>query len=286
MRGKRKNSGYEWPDYISDALKVLTPPEKLTVSEWAEKYRILDSKSSARPGPWRNHVTPYLKEIMDEFNSIETEEIIFIKPTQVGGTEALNNALGYVVMQDPSPVMIVYPTEPLAEHVSENRLQPMLKLQPELKKRFNELRTSKLEIQCEDMFIALAGSNSPSGLSSRPVKYVLLDEVDKYPGASKKEADPIKLAKERTKTFPDRKIFLASTPTLRTGHIWKAKENADIEKHYFVPCPHCGDYIELKLQQIKWSQDDKFHMLIRLKLQNTFVKNVVESLKIDINQPC
>ena len=262
MHVKRKNN-YEWPDYITGALKVLTPPEKLTVSEWAEKYRVLDSKSSARPGPWRNSVTPYLKDIMDEFNSITTEEIIFIKPTQVGGTEALQNALGYVVMQDASPVIIVYPTEDLAESVSENRLQPMLRLSPELKKRFKELRTSKLEIQCEDMYITLAGANSPASVSSRPTKYVLLDEVDKYPGSSKKEANPIKLAKERAKTFPDRKIFQASTPTLRTGHIWKAKEGADIEKHYFVPCPHCGDYIELKFQQIKWNQDEKLSYIDR-----------------------
>lgn len=263
MRAKRKNSSYEWPDYITNALKSLAPPEKITVSEWAEKYRLLDQKSSARPGPWRNSVTPYLNDIMDEFNSITTEEIVFVKPTQVGGTEALQNAIGYAVMQDPSPMIVVYPTEDLAESVSENRLQPMLRLSPELKKRFKQLRTSKLEIQCEDMYITLVGANSPAGLSSRPVKYVLLDEVDKFPGASKKEASPIKLAQERTKTFTDRKIFLASTPTIRTGQIWKAKESADIEKHFFVPCPHCGDYIELKFQQIKWSQDEKMSYIDR-----------------------
>lgn len=252
---KRKSKSQNWPAYITDALKVLTPPEKLTVSEWADKYRVLDAKSSSRPGKWSNSTTPYLADIMNEFNSIETEEITFVKPTQVGGTEALQNALGYIVMQDPSPVIIVYPTDKLAESISENRLQPMLKLSPELRKRFLENRTSKLEIQCEGMYVTLVGANSPAGLSSFPIKYVLLDEIDKFPGASKKEASPIKLSKERTKTYPDRKIFQASTPTLKTGHIWKAKEGSDIEKHYYVPCPQCGDYIELMFKQIKWSQD-------------------------------
>lgn len=94
-------------------------------------------------------------------------------------------------------------------------------------------------------------------MSSKPIKNLFLDEVDKFPGASKKEADPVSLARERTKTFFDRKIFMASTPTLKTGHIWKAKEAAEVEKHYFVPCPHCGQYIELKFAQIKWpSKDD------------------------------
>ena len=114
-------------DYQLEALQYLAPPEELTVSEWAEKYRMLDSKSSAMPGPWSNDITPYLVGVMDEFNNYETEKIIFVKPTQVGGTEALQNMIGYIVMQDPAPTMIVYPTEKLAQSVSENRLQPALK---------------------------------------------------------------------------------------------------------------------------------------------------------------
>lgn len=245
------------PKYIKNSLKHLRPPEKLTVSEWAEKHRELDSKTSAIPGKWNNEVTPYLVEIMNEFNNIQTEEIIFVKPTQVGGTEALNNMLGYVVMQDPSPTMIVYPTDDLAEFTSENRIQPMLSLSKELNKRFKKNQSSRTDLQCEGMFISFSGANSPSSLSSKPVRFLFLDEVDKYPGASKKEADPIRLAKERTKTFTsNKKIFLTSTPTLKTGHIWKAKESADVVKKFEVPCPHCGEYIELVLPQIKWPNDE------------------------------
>ena len=105
--------------YQADALKQLCPPENITVSEWAENYRVLDSKTSALPGPWRNDKTPYLKEIMDELINYDTERIIFVKPTQVGGTEALQNMLGYVIQQDPSPTMIVYPTDILAKAYKE-----------------------------------------------------------------------------------------------------------------------------------------------------------------------
>ena len=80
-------------DYQLEALRLLAPPETLTVSEWAEKYRMLDSKSSAMPGRWNNDVTPYLVGIMNEFNNCETEKIVFVKPTQVGGTEALCRSL-------------------------------------------------------------------------------------------------------------------------------------------------------------------------------------------------
>lgn len=247
---------YEVTQYQKEALKYLKPPENITVSEWADKYRMLDARSSAMPGPWRTEHTPYLKEIMDEFNNYETEEIIYVKPTQVGGTECLQNMVGYIVQQDPAPTMIVYPTDKLAESISENRLQPMMRATPGLRSKFLENNSLKLELQFDGMYLSLAGSNSPSSLASKAVKYLFLDEVDKYPGASKKEADPISLARERTKTFHNRKIFITSTPTIREGHIWRAKEEADIEKHYFVPCPHCGEYIELKWQQIRFPKEE------------------------------
>ena len=253
--------------YQYEALQFLKPPEQLTVSEWAEQYRMLDSKSSAMPGPWSNDMTPYLVGVMDEFNNYETEEIVFVKPTQVGGTEALHNMVGYIVAQDPSPTMIVYPTEQLAKSISENRLQPMIRTTPELRRKFDE-NSQLLELQFDGMYLTLAGSNSPSGLASKPIRFLLMDEVDKYPGASTKEADPIKLAKERTKTFHNKKIFVTSTPTIKTGHIWKAKENADIEKHFFVPCPHCHEYIELKFNQIRFPDDESMSYVDRAEFAN------------------
>ncbi len=256
MREKQRRNN-KWPLFIENALKTLKPPEKMNMSDWAEKFRILDTKSSAIPGPWRNSVTPYLIGIMDEFNNVQTEEIIFVKPTQVGGTEVLQNALGYFVMQDPAPCMVVYPSQDLAQHVSENRLQKMFEVSKPMAEKFFPNKSEMLELQFDGMFITLEGANSPASLSSKPIRYLLLDEVDKYPGASKKEADPIRLSRERTKTFSNRKIFMASTPTLRTGHIWKAKEDADIVKHYKVPCPHCSEFIELKFKNIRWASKEE-----------------------------
>lgn len=248
---------YSVAEYQKEAMRQLQPPESLTVSEWAEKYRMLDSKTSAMPGPWRNEKTPYLKEIMDEFINYDTEEIIFCKPSQVGGTEAMQNMLGYVIQQDPSPTLIVYPTDTLAESISKNRLEPMIRASKPLRKLYNENESSKLELQFDGMYLSLNGANSPSALASKAIKYLFLDEVDKYPGASKKEADPIRLARERTKTFTNqRKIYMTSTPTLQTGHIWQALQGADIEKHYFVPCPHCGEYIELKFSNLRFPSGD------------------------------
>ena len=85
---KYKQEPYTVPPWIYNAIQVLRPAERLTVSEWAAKYRILPD-GNAIPGPWSNSVTPYLVEIMDTFSDDMVEEIVFVKPTQVGGTSAM-----------------------------------------------------------------------------------------------------------------------------------------------------------------------------------------------------
>lgn len=253
---KYRQKPYTVPPWIHKAVQVLHPVERVTVSKWAEANRVLPDSNSI-PGPWRNSVTPYLVEIMDAFSDEMVEEIIFVKPTQVGGTSAMENMLASAIAQDPAPAMCVYPSDDLAERTVESKLDPMIKSCKTLAAKYRINDSKKLALKFTDMVVYLTGANSPADLASTNIRYLFMDEVDKFPGASKKEADPVSLAKERTKTFFNRKIFMASTPTLKTGHIWKAKEAADVEKHYFVPCPHCGAFIELKFAQIKWpSKED------------------------------
>ena len=253
---KYRQKPYTVPPWIHKAVQVLRPVERVTVSKWAEANRVLPDSNSI-PGPWRNSVTPYLVEIMDAFSDEMVEEIIFVKPTQVGGTSAMENMLASAIAQDPAPAMCVYPSDDLAERTVESKLDPMIKSCKTLAAKYRINDSKKLALKFTDMVVYLTGANSPADLASTNIRYLFMDEVDKFPGASKKEADPVSLAKERTKTFFNRKIFMASTPTLKTGHIWKAKEAADVEKHYFVPCPHCGAFIELKFTQIKWpSKED------------------------------
>lgn len=261
----RKKIDEEWSEWLLSALRVLRPPEKLTVSEWADKYRILDSKTSAEPGPWSTDRTPYLRGIMDAFTDPRIEEIIFVKPTQVGGTESLNNMFGYVIAQDPNPALIVYPMLDLAEYTSKNRLQPMVELSPALNDRFKSDDSKLLELQFDGMYAVIAGANSPASLSSRAIRYLFMDEVDKYPKSAGKEADPRALARERTKTFPfNKKIMQTSTPTLKNGPIWQAWLSADVRMQYYVPCPHCGQFQTFKYKRIIYNKS-----LSREKIKET-----------------
>lgn len=240
--------------WLSKELMAWKPPEKLTVTQWAEKHRIMDSKTCAFPGLYKVDKTPYAREIMDTANNPEIEEVVLCTGAQVSKTTIIENIQGYVIDQDQSPALIVYPTLELAEFTSDNRIKPMIQLCPTLREKFNP-DSKKLELQFNGMYLVLSGANSPASLASRPVRWLFFDETDKYPPASTKEADPISLGEERTKTFYNRKIYKASTPTLTSGQIWQELMSCDVIKQYYVPCPHCGALQTFKLKQIKWPEE-------------------------------
>lgn len=245
-------------------MQCARPPERLTVSEWADKHRILLHQTSPEPGPWRTSRAPYLKGIMDAFSDPAVERIILCKPAQTGGTESIYNMLGFVIAQDPAPTLMVMPTVELAEYVSRNRIQPMIEAVLPLRERKDPVRDNftLLEMGFAGMVLSLAGANSAASLATRPVRYLFLDEVDKYPAFAGKEADPISLAEERTKNFWNRKIVLISTPTLEAGNVWTALQNAQVVLEYCVPCPLCGHLQALVFDNLKFERDEALPRLV------------------------
>ena len=241
--------------FVGIIKMILQKPEKISVSQWAEKYRILD-ESSNFSGKWTHDVTPYLVGIMDAFNDPYIQEINFCKSTQVGGTEVMLNIIGWIIMEDQAPVMIVYPSDDLAKDISNDRIKPSLSKTPEIKERFYPNSSKELKLKFRGMTLYLRGSHSAEKLASKSIKYLFFDEIDKLDGASKKEASPYNLAKERTRTYTySRKIYTCSTPTLKTNYVWRIHEEADEQRKFFVPCPHCGSHIIFRFDQIKFPKE-------------------------------
>ena len=204
---------------------------------------------------WDTSSVPYMKKIMDCFSEETIREIVFLKSTQIGGSEALINMLGYIIDQQPSRIYYVLPDDDLCIKFSENRLKRMFLSNREVFKGKVDLKSDAKFIKFNGGFAAIASARSPSELASWSVPVVLLDEIDKYPIWSGREANPIKLAEERTKNWPIAKVVKISTPTLKTGAIYKAYEAADIRYRFEMPCPHCGKSIAFQFANIKWPRD-------------------------------
>jgi phage terminase large subunit GpA-like protein len=242
-------------DWISEAT---TPPRRIKPSEWAEQNRILSAAESAEPGPWRNDRTPYLVGIMDATVEPGVEEVVFVKPTQVGGSECGRNLLGYWIDNDPGPVLLVMPTEDAAEEQIKERVRPLLEHTPALARHVSGRKEDNTTscIKLATMPLYTGWSNSPQSIATRPCRRVVFDEVDKYPAFSGKEADPISLGTERTATYGHRRtIYKPSTPTTEDGLISQAFANCGDKRHYVVPCPFCGHYQRLRFEQTKGFKD-------------------------------
>lgn len=263
------------------ALKIFKPPEKLTVSQWADKFRVLSADETDKPGPWETANVPYLRKIMDAFNDDHVGEIVFLKCTQIGGTEGLLNMVGYVVDQNPNRIIYVLPDDTFCKDFSELRLQKMLDSSPALKTKFNEYESKDTLLKFNGGFIFFASAQSPAKLASWSSRYIFLDEIDKFPKRAKKEASPLKLAEERTKNRFNSKIVKVSTPTFKTGPIWRAYEAVDKKFEYQVPCPHCGEYQTLEFKHIKWPKDERGHSDITLAREAAYYECVKCKRKID-----
>lgn len=247
----------------SSFLSGLEPDPSLTVSEWADQYRVLSKKAAAEAGTWRTERTPYLKEVMDCLSpSNPAKRIVFMKSSQVGGTEGGLNWLGYIMWNGGGPTLAVMPTDDLAEKVSKQRIQPMIEDTPVLRPlvmpaRSRDSGNTLFVKEFRGGMLMMVGSNSAVGLRSMPIKNLYCTEISAYPSDVGGEGDPVQLAEKRTQTFPNRKIYLESTPGVKDSCRIEYEYQLSDQRRFFVPCPHCSTFQWLKWPQIKWDKDDE-----------------------------
>ena len=252
---------YDGADSIEEAwLHGLEPDPLLSVSEWADRHRVLSQRAASEPGRWRTSRTPYLREIMDCLSPASpVQRVVFMKGAQVGGTECGNNWIGYVIHQAPGPMMAVAPTVELAKRNSKQRIDPLIEESQALRGLVRERRSrdsgnTVLSKEFPGGVLILTGANSAVGLRSMPARYLFLDEVDGYPGDVEAEGDPILLAERRASTFQRRKVFLVSTPKTKGLSRIEREFEASDKRFYFVPCPECGEYQTLKFANLYWPE--------------------------------
>lgn len=250
--------GYELLNGLWDGIK---PIPLLTVSDWAEKNRYLTSESAAEPGLWKNSRTPYLKKIMDALSpNSPINEVDVMKGVQLGFSESALNAVGCYIDIAACPIMYVMPTLEMAKGLSEGRVDPMIANSPALSEKVKPARerdsgNTKFVKKFGGGLLVLSGANSAVSLRSRPVKVLILDEVDGYPLAVGEEGSPILLAEKRTSTYGfKRKIYKLSTPTVEGISVIEKEFLSTDQQYYFVPCPHCKEYQTLKFENLVWDK--------------------------------
>jgi phage terminase large subunit GpA-like protein len=257
----RKQQATRLEARIDEAVRsALKPPPKLTVSQWADRFRQLSSESSAEAGRWSTSRAEYQRGMMDAVSDPSIETVVLMTAAQVGKTELINNVVGYHIHQDPAPMLVVQPTLEMAQTWSKDRLAPAIRDTPVLSNRIKDPRSrdsgnTTLHKVFAGGHVTACGANSPSSLASRPCRLILCDEVDRYPPSAGSEGDPVSLAKKRSTTFWNRKIILVSTPTEKAhSRIEQAYQESD-QRKYFVKCHDCGEEQVLRWANVHWEKD-------------------------------
>ena len=237
--------------------KSFATPPQMTVSDWADRYRKLSKESSAEAGQWKTSRAEYQREMMNAVSDDDVETVVFMTSSQVGKSEILNNTLGYYIDYDPAPILFVQPTEDMAKAYSNDRIAPMIRDCPTLNAKVADSKSRDsgntiMHKRFRGGHLTMIGANTPAKLASRPIRVLLMDEVDRFPVSAGTEGDPAQLAIKRTTTFWNRKIVMCSTPTIKgVSKIEKEFESSTAEE-LNVACPECGEYQPYVWEQLKF----------------------------------
>lgn len=250
--------------FMAGLMKGMLPPDDLTVSEWAEQKRRLSAEASAEPGPWRNDRTPYLRDVMDSFSDPKVRHIVMVAASQVGKTEAELNIVGYIIDEDPGSILFIHPTVTDAKEFSKLRIAPMIRDSPALKRKVSDAKqrdsaNTILQKSYPGGILTLCGSTEAHSLCSKPIRYVLGDERDRWAVSAGTEGDPWDLAMARQTTFYNAKAVEVSTPTIRNASAIEAAYAKGTMERWMTQCPHCGEYHEMQWKNLRFEY--KEHMV-------------------------
>lgn len=241
-----------------------SPVTKLTVSGFADAE--LRVSNGPRAGTrWNTAFAEYQRGILDVFHERGIEECAVMGSSQWGKTSILVALVAYHMAHDPCPILIVEPTvDPMARDFAANRLETAIDAAPVLRRAVAGGRMKgkaksgdrTLEKRFRGGFVAVGGANAASALASRPIRFLGLDEIDRYPRTLTGEGSTIAVAKKRTQTFGRRKrVFACSSPTVVGApiHAWFLEGD---QRRFFVPCASCGVLHKLEWKNVRWENRD------------------------------
>lgn len=250
--------------FLSAFAEAIRPPKRITVAEWAEQYRYLAPESgSPFPGKWSNAVAPYLVEPMEVLSLQDpARDVVVKKSAQTGFTETAVNLVGYSIDQVPAPILYVLPSLDEAAKFNKIKLQPTFDATPALRRKVADTKRADEDSSTGSFkrfrggFMVLTGANSSKGLQMISARIKIDDEVSEFPSDAGGRGDPVEQGDTRTLAYDEigYKRYRLSTPGIKGACRISAYYEASDQRHYYVPCPHCGAYQVLVWKHMKWRQ--------------------------------
>ena len=243
-------------ELLKTALSALKPIEKIDCAKFAEKNFVLPT-TSAEPGRYRLERTPYAEEILKAFTQPNIKKVVVMSSSQIGKTSIMMIVLARFIAVDPCNILMVLPTLELAQDISKDRIESMIRdcaiLTPlfyEEGKKTRDKNQTILSKFFKGGRLTLVGANSPTGLSSRPIRLLLCDEVDRFASSAGTEGDPIALAETRQSTYWNKITGLFSTPTIENISRIESEYKLGTQEEWSYRCANCGEWHGINYEDI------------------------------------
>ncbi|HFH4372818.1 TPA: phage terminase large subunit family protein [Pseudomonas aeruginosa] len=248
--------------YLAAYRRGLKPDPELWIDEWADEFQMIPADTgAAEPGKYHTDQTPYAREPMRCLSPLfPAKRVVTMIASQLMKTQVALNWIGGCIHMAPANILVLLPTEKLSKRVS-GRIDKTIKAVPVLtarvaKARSRDSRNTLDTKEFEGGALYCASAGSASNLAELSARYVYGDEIDRWEMDVDDDGDPVKQAEARGSTFGRRaKFYYSSSPTLKgVSRIADLFTQGD-QRHYYVPCPHCGTMQVLEWEGLKYDPE-------------------------------
>jgi phage terminase large subunit GpA-like protein len=239
---------------------AMTPPPPPDITRWCQQNIVFDERSPF-PGPFDIALFPFLREVHEVLSPEHpSREVTLRGSAQWGKTvSVLIPTLAAWHEYGPLDSLVVHPTTSAATEWVRTKWMPIRRSAPALVEIFGSGRGEQTdtlhnqETLRRDGTLKVVSAGSPDDLAGTTRRLVLMDDVAKFEMTPK--GDPEKLAESRASGFEEAKIVRISTPQVAgTCRISRAFARSD-QRHYHVPCPHCGHMAPLTWENFRRNLD-------------------------------
>jgi phage terminase large subunit GpA-like protein len=225
------------------------------LSRWIERTIVLPDVVAA-PGPIR--LAPPMRAIADAIGDPAIERVSVLKSARIGFSTVLTAAIGYHVLTDPCPVLVLLPTQDDCRDYVVSEVERIFESSPRLRKKLSGPKAGGDRINRNTLThrlfrggdLKVVAGKAPRNLRRHTARILLVDESDAIEASA--EGDAITLAERRTLSFADRKIIAGGTPLDEsTSAITRLYRQSD-QRIFELPCPECGAFAEITWEAIEW----------------------------------
>lgn len=232
----------EWHFIAGLADLSLQPTPSEPAWKWASENVWLDEKQTATPMFYDPELTPWAKEWHMIPLQHDVREILIMKSSRSGASEAWLNVLRWMPEHWPGNALFAINSREKAKEVSKKRIHSTLQRTAGAQLTENPDDLATLMISLKNMDIIVSGSGSAGPFMEAWYRLILMDELENH--QQDQETTTYDRAKSRQATVPDGKIVAMSKPELAGGIIDLNYIRGTQEK-WLVPCPRCEQRIEL-----------------------------------------